>query len=229
MKRSISAILACCLSLATLFISTSKAELETFGEEKCHCDCFRGKSLGECKSYWVLETGFMIHAGNSSVDRYDDYENIFTANVGKMFNISNKSAIGGTVNIAPSNGGMDIGVGPRYRYWMSEGMAFDFSPRMMLLRTGDYDIKGVGFQIDASLSIGELFSIDTYYRNVRYEPNFDFLPLSPGNFEYIPYLPQSKGFYFGFSGRSYAAPVVPALILLFDVLLKHDDPVVITF
>lgn len=215
-------VLTSLLLFAISSIQPALSQSSDFKQQNCNCSCFRGKPLGECKSFWVVETGFMSFAGESSADRNGYYDNMFNANLGKMRNISTRSALGGTINISTANDGMDIGIGPRYRHWISPRLAFDFSPRWIFARTGSYDLDGTGYQIDASVSIGELFSIDTHYRQVKYNPDYLIMPLS-GYTGYFNNNPESKGFYFGLSGRSYAAPVAPALILLVHLIIKDSQ------
>ena len=190
--------------------------------ENCDCHCFRGKPLGECQSYWVVETGFMVRTGDANGDRYDDYENMFTVGLGRMFNLSRRSALGGTMGFVSDGDGVSIGIGPRYRFWLSPRMGLDVSPHLIFASTGPYDMKSYGYQINASIAISELFSVDGHYRNVKYEPNVYTYPPMPVPMSQA--YPESKGFYFGMSGRSYAAPVAPALYLLLHLLFKDSKP-----
>ena len=222
------------LSLLLLFSTTQAfAEDFSYGFVEAKCNCFRGKPLGECKSFYLIETGFMSRASGEDTDNdyYNDYESLLQVNLGKMYNYNSKSAIGGVFNLGPGNDGMDIGIGPRYRYWLSKRMAFDLTPMWIFARTGNDDLDGTGYQIDASIAIVELFSINAHYRNVKYKlDGISFL--NDGYFGYPEFHVESHGFYFGISGRSYAAPVAPAVVLLIHWLMREagdSDYLVIRF
>lgn len=217
MKKSI--LISLILVFSISLTAPVAAEQFDYKEKTCECSCFRGKPLGECNTYWVIETGYMTRVNDDN--QSGTKENLFLCEFGRMRNLSKKSALGGTFSIMAHEGVTTFGIGPRYRYWISQRMGLDISPHLIFANTGTYKTDGYGYQINASIAIGELFSINGHYRNVSYKPGGDVL--GPAE-DYGPFggyqRPAEKGFYFGMSGRSYAAPVVPAVILFFHLMFK---------
>jgi len=184
------------------------------------CFCFRGKPRPKCGSFLIVETGYLSRLTESD---QTNYENMITSDFGLMFNCSRNSSVGGTFSFTTDGDGTDIGIGVRYRRWLSRRLALDFSPRVIFLRAGGWDLDSPGYQISTSVSIGELFSVDIYYRHVRYKGNFQYPADSFGG----PPKRESDGFHLGVSGRSYASVAVPTISLLLYLLLRdmYEPPV----
>lgn len=141
---------------------------------------------------------------------------IFMADFGLMFNTKNSKAWGGTIHLAADDDGSRLGIGPRYRIWTGPSTALDLSPKLLFGGHSNYEVrrKFPGFAFQASYSVGDFFSIDSYFQIIPYDqtiyqyPN----PIGPG----IPTTVNDTetGLFLGISGRSYLAPLVPLALAI---------------
>ena len=125
--------------LAFGFATPCFAQADSIGHPRRHL-CWRGRPIPSCTSFWITEFGYDAIVGTTQtrlVDNvapggpytYDiqDFDSRFVWTVGPMFNTSPRTAIGGTVSIAPVNGGARVAIEGRRRWWIPEGMALDVS------------------------------------------------------------------------------------------------------
>ena len=162
---------------------------------------FRGKPLPECTFFPIIESGGYFKIAGTGMSE------MITGDVGLMFNINKNSAIGGTFGFFSDDYGLTFGVGPRYRKWLDRYTAIDISPRIFLFRTGDRKLKFPVLALSGSIAFYELFSIDLYYKFVRYE-------LRAGRTFFYPVRGTESSLHIGITGRSYLAPVMPLVLLL---------------
>ncbi len=112
MKRCLILLL---LDLAA--VTPAVAQAETSSSDR---SCFRGRPLGECRSFWITETSYSVRL--SSVDRQASFEPgrwlLPTAELGGMRNLSGRVAVGATIG-AGFLGGFYLAAKPRARVWLS--------------------------------------------------------------------------------------------------------------
>src|SRR5207248_2812900 len=102
--------------------------------------CWRGRPLPHCKAFWITEFGFDFMNSTTraryteqfpSGEAYTYVENDFSSRlvwtVGPMVNIRPLRAAGLTLSISPLNQGSRASLEGRYRLWVPEGSALDFS------------------------------------------------------------------------------------------------------
>jgi hypothetical protein len=179
--------------------------------------CFRGKQLPKCCSFFIFESGMVFSLARSGYPS-DKEGFIFTADLGVMFNKKNSKAWGGSFHLAADDDGSRIGIGPRYRIWTGPGKALDLSPKLMFGGSANRGVarKFPGFVFQASYSVGDYFSIDSYFQAIPYKQavyNYS-TPLPPGT-AFVSFVEKTEtGLYLGVSGRSYLAPVVPVALAI---------------
>lgn len=203
MKRQILAFLSLCIVIVTSIEPTQ-------AQERNYCNtCFRGKPEPHCCSFFIFESGWLFN-GFRSGERQGKEDFIITGDLGLMFNIKGSKALGGSLHFAADDDGTKFGIGPRYRVWLKNGLAIDFSPRLMFGGEDNYGVqrKFPGFSFSASISIKDLISIDSYYQIIPYN-NVTYVYVSPGNPQPVIVSKGTEtGLYLGISGRSYLAPAV---------------------
>lgn len=201
------------LFILFLILVTASSET-TFAQERPYCNLrFRGKPYSECCSYFIFESAMYGKAIRSGAPAFKEGF-LFTFDFGVMFNNQNSSAFGGSLHVTTDDNGTFVGVGPRYRRWLSNNIGLDISPVLMMGGTdNEVHRRFPGFGLAASLSLGELISFNSYLQIIRYEQTVwdysDFYnPTSNTN------RATERGLYFGLSGRSYLAPVIPVAMLV---------------
>ena len=132
-----------------------------------HAFC-RGKPLPEVRSWWVLETGFKLRAAGSNVP-FDKGSWIITGDLGYMRNLSRRSAIGLTVYAGRDDDGGQLGLRPRYRYWLGRQVALDLSPGI-LIAGGNHssDPRFPAFVATASVNVADWCAFTMQYQRIRF-------------------------------------------------------------
>jgi hypothetical protein len=92
---------------------------------------FRGRPLPECKEFWILEEHFEKRmAGNFNSN---ENNSIFLSfEVGHMFNISRRHALGGSFYFTADDNRDHLGLRFRHRYWITKQLAWDLAPGFIL-------------------------------------------------------------------------------------------------
>ena len=116
---------------------------------------FRGKPAPECRSFFIVEGGGFYEMGDREFGANSD--------IGVMFNLSRRSALGGSIIHQLSADVSGLGVKLRYRYWLNSSFSLDIAPGILLW--GDWapaptgqvslnykDLIGVFAQIDSQHS-----------------------------------------------------------------------------
>ncbi len=106
-------------------------------------DCWRGEPSPHCRSFWVTEFGiFWRLDGISQEIRSDEiYDYGIRYEIGPMFNMNEKYALGGTVTMT-GTGENSFGVHGRLRYWMNRNWSLDISPGVIFHgSSGDDDYE----------------------------------------------------------------------------------------
>lgn len=92
-------------------------------------DCWRGEPSPTCRSFWVTEFGIFWRLDELSQEIRSDevYDYGIRYEVGPMFNMNEKYALGGTVTLT-GTGENGLGIHGRLRYWMNRNWSLDLSP-----------------------------------------------------------------------------------------------------
>ena len=139
--------------------------------------CFRGRSLPECKTFWITEFGysrrFNLQPSHYPDNRPNDFLNW---ELGGMTNINRRSALGATLfggfNVGGSyfGYGSRIGLKPRFRLWLNPTTNLDLSPGIILY--GDFNSfkpKFPGFTGQVGLNLRDWFALTSHLEIVRLE------------------------------------------------------------
>ncbi|UCE25810.1 MAG: hypothetical protein JSU74_07150 [Candidatus Zixiibacteriota bacterium] len=138
--------------------TVTTVEPDTSGCEKCRC--FRGRPQSHCRLFWITEVGFMTTlASKNSNTEYADWS-LLTFDVGYMFNVSAKDAIGASVFVRAGLEGEDsyMGFRPRYRRWLTKKIGFDASLGIGSWRY-DTDRTAYPLILQMKLSVEDYFSL----------------------------------------------------------------------
>ena len=218
MKQQLSYISSLILALTILAVPVNGQSSNS--NEGCNF-CFRGKPKGTCCSFLIFESGYLRRIADSDVP-FRDEGFLFTADLGLMFSNGHKSAIGGSFHLALDDKGTRLGIGPRYRRWLSDKVALDLSPRLLFAGTDD-DVTNrfPGFALSASLSVIELLSVDLYFDILPYERQIYNRP--PQNT--VTVKDTEIGLYLGASGRTWGALFLPVIAIAAAILIDIDNEV----
>lgn len=91
-------------------------------------DCFRGRPLPECRSFWITESSAMFRPDNRNGDKWHS-KLYFLVNLGWMVNRSERSALGGLVSLGFDDVCNDwrLYLGVRLRRWVAGETAVDIT------------------------------------------------------------------------------------------------------
>jgi hypothetical protein len=106
-------------------------------------DCWRGEPSPECRSFWVTEFGIFWRLDEISreIRSEEIYDYGIRYEVGPMFNLNGKYALGGTATLT-GTGETGLGIHGRLRYWMNRNWSLDLSPGIILHgSSGDDDYE----------------------------------------------------------------------------------------
>jgi len=112
-------------------------------------DCFRGKPLPQCQSFWITEIGLGFKLNRQQDNQYETTR--LSVDFGLMKNVSPRDAWGGTLFASTEDERAQMGLRLRYRRWLSATSALDLSPGLLLIGGGGIDYPG--FIGSASLSL----------------------------------------------------------------------------
>jgi hypothetical protein len=89
--------------------------------------CFRGRPLETCRSFFVTEFDARFHSTRTSAGSGTSDHLTVGMTAGWMLNVSARSAIGATLSLDPDTeySNWFWAVGPRYRYWLSPTTSLD--------------------------------------------------------------------------------------------------------
>lgn len=131
MRRSI--VIASLLLVTT---TASQAQTPDTGSSR---ECFRGRPLPTCKSFWITEAGYAGRLTSGDEFRPSDGSStstpggslLATLELGYMWNVGPRLALGGGVG-AGTFEGIYFAVKPRVRFWASPDVAIDLEPSIRL-------------------------------------------------------------------------------------------------
>src|SRR5437764_874817 len=81
-------------------------------------DCYRGRPLPPCRSFWITEFGLLGRL-NALPEPRTTVDPFFRWEVGGMQNRNERTAFGATIVIEADDLGSRYGITPRYRRWLA--------------------------------------------------------------------------------------------------------------
>lgn len=107
--------------------------------------CYRGRPRPDCATFLVSE--FLVGSRNAE-SQYAETRLILQWEYGLMTNVSDRSALGGTVLGAVSGSGGRLAFKARYRRWLTPEWALDVAPGLVVVAGSGgqaADLRGPGF------------------------------------------------------------------------------------
>lgn len=196
------------LGLVLLFCVSTQAQTDSTDVNNECSICFRGKPSPRCCTFLIFESGYLTGVSRSGHPA-DKEAGLVTGDLGLMFNLKGAKAIGGSIHISADDDGTTLGLGPRYRTWLSRTVSLDISPRIMFGGEANRNVKKKfpGFSVSAALSINDIISFDSYFQVIPYDQQV----YAQGNMILNTVSETETGIFLGVSGRSFLAPVLPIL------------------
>jgi hypothetical protein len=125
--------------VASLLLVTTTAGHAQTPDTTSSRECFRGRPLPNCTSFWITEAGyagrltsgneFLSGDGSSTVTPGGSL--MATLELGYMWNVTPRLALGGGVG-AGTFEGIYFAVKPRVRFWATPDVAIDLEPSIRL-------------------------------------------------------------------------------------------------
>lgn len=179
------------------------------------CGWCRGKPPPDCRSFWVLESGWNLRQqGNNVRETKEDF--LFVADFGYMRNVSSRSAIGGTAYVGADDDGALYGLRARYRFWLHRWFALDISPGILLAGQDNYmEPQFPGFVGSVSLGFGDWFALKTQFQAIKFK-NLSYITWDPfpNDVEHFVSEGTQTAWYIGIQFGSYAAVAFPVVLLV---------------
>jgi hypothetical protein len=102
---------------------------------------FRGRPLPECKEFWILEEHFEQKLTGNFNSNHDG-NTFLSFDVGHMFNLSRHHALGGSFYFTADDSRNHLGIRFRHRYWITNKLAWDLAPGIVLSSETDNFYNG---------------------------------------------------------------------------------------
>jgi len=132
--------------------------------------CFRSGRAPKCKSQAVTE--FMIGARFKEVDPLAENLLVASSELGVLVNAGSRSAFGGTVLAGVNGGGTRLGLKGRYRHCLSETVALDVSPGILVAGTTSSSLGNMstpGFTGHVGVTWKDWAGLSVQYESVRFD------------------------------------------------------------
>ncbi|SYZ72730.1 exported hypothetical protein [Candidatus Zixiibacteriota bacterium] len=137
--------------------------------------CFRGRPLPECKEFWLVEERLEFRA-NDVNSLYNPASVNLGIDLGHMFNITRRYAVGGSVYFAANSNRTVEGLRLRYRYWLNRETSFDISPGIIFAGNDESanppNTKYPGLIISAALGYKDLIAFNLTLERYALRNNF---------------------------------------------------------
>ena len=104
-------------------------------------DCYRGRPLPPCRSFWITEFGLLGRL-NPLPEPRTTVHPFFRWEVGGMQNQNERSAFGATIVVEGDDLGSRYGITPRYRRWLAPSVALDLSAGVLVAGSDDFRFPG---------------------------------------------------------------------------------------
>ncbi len=109
-------------------------------------DCYRGRPLPPCRSFWITEFGLLGRL-NALPEPRTTVDPFFRWEVGGMQNRNERTAFGATIVIEADDLGSRYGITPRYRRWLAPSLALDLSAGVLVAGSDDFRFPGFVGQV----------------------------------------------------------------------------------
>jgi hypothetical protein len=104
--------------------------------------CFRGRPASECHRFWITEFSLAYRLDDLPVEwvEWEDSNDywLLAGEIGQMFNLSERKALGATVYSAYDGRRYRLGLKARGRHWFSRSLAADLGIGVLLLGDDSY-------------------------------------------------------------------------------------------
>jgi hypothetical protein len=159
-----------------------KSNQRSYGGETC----YRGKSLPQCKVFFITEFGSlrMLNKKPRPEGLQEPSNWYLTGDLGLMVNLNRKSALGGTLFVGGGDDGGSFGVLARYRRWFGTSSSNGANVRLdlslgPLLSIADNHIqpRSPGLAGNISLNIGDWIAVLYHVEVIRYGPKDHWTPI----------------------------------------------------
>ncbi len=94
--------------------------------------CFRGKPLPQCRHFWVVEFGLGARLDDPPSSLASEGEPVITVELGQMFNLDRRSAVGGALYLGSDEEWSRFGLKPRYRRWLGRRTSLELAPGVLI-------------------------------------------------------------------------------------------------
>ena len=114
----------------------------------------------------------MIGARFKEVDPLAENLLVASSELGALVNVGSRGAVGGTVLAGVNGGGTRLGIKGRYRHWLSETVALDVSPGILVAGTTSSSlgsVKSPGFTGHIGVSLKDWAGLNVQYESVRFD------------------------------------------------------------
>ncbi len=200
----------------------SAKETDTSTCEKCRC--FRGRPGSQCRLYWITEVGLLTVVDSRDTRWNVNGRELLTFDIGYMFNISRRDAIGGSLFIKMDTEGDDSysGFKPRYRRWLSDDVGLDVG---FGVGRWEYDTnkKATPLVAQLGLSYKDYFSLTVLIDRVKWTESI----WVPGSIEYVDGASHtSTTTSIGLTAGSYPALITTGVGLVLALMVIGPDTIV---
>lgn len=198
------------LLLGTLLIPTTLPAQRSGGTlvqpmERPPSFCIRGRPLPGCQWFPLAEIAVSTRLADRN--RFEDTPRFYVSGeIGALYNVSARSAVGGGVYLGGDDDGWRLGIRPRYRYWVADGWSLDVAAGVLL--AGELDLfEGTWPAFTAQVGVGwqDLVAVTT---------QVEVIETTQGTW---------TNWYLGLQAASYAALVAAPIAWLIAILSVPKD------
>ncbi len=123
-------------------------------------DCFRGRPLPECRTFWFVEAGY--DRSLTSGTRMDSFP--FSWHLGPMWNVSTRAALGGGFLVGGDDTGVRVAMFGRFRYWATHDIGVDVGGGLFIAGS---DERFSTMMLEAGVSLADWVGLFT---RLEYDP-----------------------------------------------------------
>lgn len=216
------------VALLVLFLPQAADAKDEFDGDP-GCNCFRAQSLPNCKSYFITETGLRF---NLKRDNTHDEGSLVT-DIGWMRNLDSDQAVGLTLYQAIDGDSYRVGIRPRYRRWLNENTALDFSAGLLVYISNeglfewrdrpDVETSSSGLVTTMSLTIFDVVGVTFQYERFTVSrPTIYYLPEAGIS---VPQDNDRDDFYMGVTLGSYPGVPIAAgsIVIMIAAIISGDN------
>ncbi len=159
----------------TITLITTALTLVLAADSPAGGDCFRGRPLPECRSFWITEAGTLYRFDLPQTNDKWHATLMYNWEVGLMVNQSERYAIGGSLffNFDDLTNHTLVGFRARYRRWLSPRISLDIAPGIILSESKTDNVAFSGeVMLGADDLIAAVVRLDMRENRFKYSDNF---------------------------------------------------------